>query len=453
ELDGKWTAAGFESLGFSARPTFAIYGLGLQPLVARLEVKDHKAVQATIERIAAKAGKTLPPIETRDGRNYWKIVKPDGTTAAVIGFADNQVIAAVGTAADIDAKLGVILGTEKPAQTMADGVLVKELMTRHGMGPHLIGFGDTRRIAALGAQAAGAKLSPACSSEVERLGAKVPRVVIGYAELSGARTTGGMVFELAPDVASELRALKVEIPGLGAALSDQPAMAFAAGIDLARGQQLALSVAGTLKRLGETCEIAELAHGAGEAQDSLSRPLPAPAGQILGVVVAVREVELAAGGQGGPMPTKLEAVAAIASPDAKALFAKLQELVPPLKSFAIPVDGKLHDIGGVQLPLPFPVSAGVGDKAIVIASGDKRAAVGDKLLAARAVGKAPLFAMSYDATKLIELEMKAMGMSDAQLDQLGGGAFKTMRNLLGRVGGTFDVTDAGLAMWGSVEIK
>ena len=43
-------------------------------------------------------------------------------------------------------------------------------------------------------------------------------------------------------------------------------------------------------------------------------------------------------------PRKLEGVAAIASPDAHALFDKLLALAPMLGQLGITADGKLHDL-------------------------------------------------------------------------------------------------------------
>jgi hypothetical protein len=280
----------------------------------------------------------------------------------------------------------------------------------------------------------------------------VPRLVFSYTELSATRSAGGMVVELAPEVAADLRALRVEIPGLGAALSGQPAIAFSLGLDLARAQKVAAAAAERVKQLGIACGLVPLASGAGSFQDAVASPLPEPIGRIAGGVVSVRDIALSRE-RANPMPTKLEGVAVIASPDARALFAKLGQLQPQLA--AIEPDGKLHDLAGV-LPLPFGVSAGVAGRAIVIAAGDKRAAAGDQQLAARAVGRAPLFAVAYDYGKLMELQgklqMAAAGESADDLAQLTA-VYEAMRNVFGRAVATLDVTPAGVRMWGSLEIK
>jgi hypothetical protein len=62
ELGGKWTAESLQNLGFSATPRFAIYGLGMFP-VLRVEIRDEQKLLATILRVAGKFGVALPPPE------------------------------------------------------------------------------------------------------------------------------------------------------------------------------------------------------------------------------------------------------------------------------------------------------------------------------------------------------------------------------------------------------
>jgi len=449
ELDGKCNQAGLESLGFSSEPRFAIYGLGLQPVVARLAVKDHAVVQATIERIAAKAGATLPAMATRDGRSYWKVDIAAGSI--VIALADNQLITAVGTAPEVEAKLGLILGSDKPAQSMADGRLVKELMARHGLGGQMIGFADTRTIAGKALEAAGAAPSAACTAELDRLSAKVPRVVFGYGELSASRASGALVVELAPDVVTDLKALRVELPGLAATLSGQPIMTMGVGIDLARGQQVGVAVAEHLKQLGTACANGPLADAADQASRALSRPLPEPAGRISGGVVAIKDIKFATGAQQA-IPESVEAVMMIASPDARALFKQAVELAAEIGTLGIVADGALHDLT-IPLPVPFPIAAGVGDKAIVVTAGTQQKPLAVQLLAARGGSKAPLFAMTYDFSKVVDLELHTLGPALAAGNPAMPAVLRSMGQLLGRVSGTFDVTDHGVAVWSTVEIK
>jgi hypothetical protein len=416
-----------------------------------MAVKDGKLVQAAIERVAAKAGKQLPPPLVKDGRSYWQHADGDGTSF-VVSIAGDQLIFALGKAEDVEAKLGLILGIDKPARNMADGALVKQLMARHGFGGQLLGFADTRQIAGKAIEAAGTTPSPACTGELDRVSAKLPRLVLGYSELSGSKAAGGMVVEMAPDLVAEMRALKTEIPGLGAALSSHPIFAFAAGIDLARAQQLGIAAAGNLRQLGTACGLGPLVDGAGRVAQGLSHPLPDPIGRISGGAIVLDDVTFSAGGRRGPMPEKIEGVLLIASPDARALFNKTAEMDPQVKSLGVAADGKLHDIH-IPLPMPVQLSAGVGERAIVVTAGGQARGTGDKLIAARAGGKAPLFAATYDFGKVMDLAARASTMNPDASDPAVLAFVGSMKDVLGRVSSTIDVTDQGLAIWSTIELK
>lgn len=446
ELDGKWSRAGIESLGLSAEPRFAIYGLGLQPVVARIAIKDHRVLQATIERVAAKAGEALPAMETRDGRGYWKIVKDEASF--VIALADHELIAAAGKPADVDARLGLILGVDKPAQSMADGAEVKQLMARHGFGGQAIAFADTRRITSKALDIAGVTPSPACKGAIDRLTAVMPRVVFGYGELSASKVSGGLVFELAPEAVAALRAIKAEFPGLSQALAGRPMFAAVVGADVAKAQQLGGAAAGGIQQFGAACELGTLVDGAERVARGLSQPLPAPFAAIVGAAMVVDQLTFAAGTQ---RPENVEGVVLVASRDAHALFDQAGALAPPVKSFGITADGKLHDVSAEGLP--FAVAAGVGERLIVLTTGAQRRASAEKLLAAKTGVQAPLFALIYRVDKLVDLALRSGEMTQnpeaAELTAF----MQQMPNLFTGLSVTIDVTDHGLAYWSTAELK
>jgi hypothetical protein len=453
EMAGKWSAAGFESLGFSAQPRFAVYGLGLQPAVLRMAIKDGKTVRATIERIAAKSGEPLPPASTRGGRSYWQDTGRDGT-GVVISIGDRELIAAIGKPKDLEAKLDLILGLQKPARNMADGALVKQLMAGHGFGGQMIGFADTRQLAAKAIEAVGglsSPASPACTGELDRLSAKLPRVVFGYSELSGSRIAGSLVVEMAPDLVAAMRALKTEVPGLGAAMAGHPIMAFAAGFDLTRAQELGIAAAANLRQLGTACGVGSLVNGVAQVARRLSQPLPDLATRISGAAVIVDDMVIRAGDHSGT-PEKIDGVLLVASPDARALFGKAIELEPMVKTLGIQVDGKLHEL---RMPIPiFRVpSVGISDRVIVVTAGDKQRGAGEKLIAARAGDKAPLFTATYDFPKLMDFSAQSGDLDREIQDPDVQVLMASMKDMLGRFSGTLDVTDRGLAMWSSFDFK
>lgn len=449
EMGGQWSEAGLESLGLSAQPRFAMYGLGLQPLVVRLAIKDGKTVRAAFERIAAKAGEPLPPARTRGGRSYWQQPGGDGTSV-VVSIGDHELIAAVGKARDVEARLDLILGLQKPARNMADGALVKQLMASHGFGGQMIGFADTRQLAARAIEAAGATAGPACTGEIDRVSAKLPRLVVGYTELSGSRIAGSLVVEMAPDLVAEMRALKTDVPGLGAAMSGHPILAFAAGVDLVRAQKLGIAAVASLRQLGTACGLGSLVNGAAQIARRLSRPLPELATRISGGAIVLDEIVVRPGGS--DMPEKIEGVLLVASPDARALFGKTVEIEPEVKSFGIEVDGKLHDL---RMPVPIftAPAVGVSDRVIVVTAGHKQRGAGDKLIAARAGDQAPLFAASYDFRKLMDFTAQTGDLDREARDPQFRAIMASLKDVLGSFSTTLDVTDRGLALWSSFELK
>jgi hypothetical protein len=453
ELDGKWTVKGLESLGLSARPRFAIYGHGVAPVVLRIEVKDARAVLAAVERIAARAGAKLPALETRHGREFWRIELP-GETGAIVALADNQLVAAFGPRHAIAAVLPQIVGAEKPSRNMADGKQLKDLIARHRLGPQLIGYVDAKRLAkdllALAERAAPAE----CTAEIDRLAAQVPRLVFSYTEISDKRHAGGVILELAPALAEQLKALRTAVPGLAAALADAPAFAMGGGLDLARARTAGKAMANVMRDLGDACEARTLVRAARELRDAMTEPLPGPFAKLTGAAVAVDSIDF---GQGKPrrgyddgpsLPRDVDGFAMFSTSDGKASFEAFADELPPIHELGVKADGKLHAIELTKFGLPFDVHGGVGQEVLAVSVGSRGKRRAEKALAQTGGGKAPFFAGTFDMTKLLELQRRFDSSSDLTRD-----LDDAMAELFGRTTLTIDATDAGLAIWYSTEIK
>lgn len=450
ELEGKWNAKGLESLGFNASPRFAFYGLGVMPIVFRIEVRDDKVVRATVERIAQRAQLPLPPVQTQDSRSFWRVQSGSGDMVAIISLADNQLVLAAGRAADVDRDIALIIGSVKPPSNMAGGKALAEIMVKHGFGPHMIGFLDTRKTMTQAMAYAKHPVTPACTTEVERLGARVPRAVMGYSLLTTSVSSGGAVLELAPDLVTQLEGMRTEVPGLSEAVAGKPMFAFGVGIQLDGARLLALDAMTALRRLGETCDLGKLVEGTADASDTLARPLPAFLASATGMVMALHEITF---GTSSPIPEKVEGYAAITSTDAKALFGQIQTLQPQLGKLGIQPDGRFHPVAG--LPIPFPVHAGVGDRSIVVSVGARGKTLGEAVIGARATGKAPFLSMSYDYGQFFELQsrMSQLAGGTDPLQQVQQNLNDGLAKLFGRAAVTVDAQRHGLAFWGTIEMK
>jgi len=446
EMGGQWTAQGLEKLGFKPTARFAFYGLGLQPIVFRFEVDSDK-LRSSIDRITQRAQLTLPPRPTHQGREHWRFTKRD--TDLVVAIADDQLVIAFGKSADVEASLGLILGTDKPPASMADGKVLADIAAKHGFGPQLIGFLDLTRVAHAALASSGAPASEACTVAIGRVAARAPRTVFGYSPLSGDVWSGGLVVELAPDLIAELKNLEVELPGLDETITDRALMAMGMALDLERGRKLLLQATTSLRDAAAACELPEAVEKLTELEARVSTPLPDAATNVSGFGFALEQLSFS----GGPMPDKVEAVGFVAAKDGKALFDDISKLVP-IGQLGVAADGKLHQLAG--LPIPIPVHAGVGDRALVVAAGGGSSLkLAEKVLAARPSGTAPLLVVSYDYAWFIELQAQINQMSgvDDPLVQAQQQLSASVAKLFGRVSGSLDVTDQGLAFWSSMQVK
>ena len=450
ELDGKWNEKGLESLGFSARPRFAVYGHGAAPVVARIELSDDKAVLATLERVARRAGVTLPPLENRHGREFWRIELPD-ETGAIVALVDKQLVAAIGPRHAIADALPLIVGAEKPSRSMADGKVLKELIAKHRLGAQMVGFLDTKRFVADMIALSERKPTADCKAEIDRLAERVPRFVMG-GEITGKRATGIAVLELGAALTAELKAMRASVPGFGAAFADEPLLAMGGGIDLSRAQTAGKALASAMSDLGDACQVSELLRGGNKLRRALSEPIPGPIAKLTGGAIVVDEIDFGdspsrSRRRAAPIPEKLDAFGMVTAADPKAVFEAILAETGMPRALSIVADGQLHEVPLLG-QLPFDVRAGIGDQAIVVTAGDRGKKRGDKALGYGGGGPAPFFAMAVDYGKLLELAAR-FGDSDPMQRELN----EAMAQIFGRTTMTIDATDHGLAWWYSMELK
>jgi len=441
ELDGKWDEKGLESLGFSSQPRFAVFGLGLAPVVARIELKDDKVVLETIQRVAQRGGATLPEQKTLGDRKYWRFDERD--LSIIVALNDNQLIAGFGPSARVDATLSQILGVDKPKDSMADGKVLAEAMTRHGFGPYIVGFADTAKLAAAAAAYRGHDLPAECSAAVDKVAKQAPGVAMGYTEISSKRATGGIVLELSNALRDELKALQTDVPGLAEAMADEPMMAFGGGIDMVKAQKLGQRAAMALHDVGEACHSHTLLGFSEDMSLAMSQPLPEPLAQITGGVIALQSLKMSSSG----MPDSVDAYGMITAQSGKKLYDSLVAAIPTMGQLGIKADGSLHK-AEMPIPLPFEFFTGVGDHAIVIASGEKGKRLAEKALTAQPSGKVPLFVASYDYGQLMALQKKLGSMFGSPTDPA-----DAMGEVFGRASFSCDVNDHGLMLWGNLEMK
>jgi len=230
------------------------------------------------------------------------------------------------------------------------------------------------------------------------------------------------------------------------------------GVDVDRAIDIAKKVVDVMKTVGDTCHAEDMATDSRRFARKLDTPLPGFVSHIRGGVISLHDIEFGTkkGRRGKSIPEKLEGFASVASTDGKELYDALLKEQPMLDRLGLKSDGSLHAIGDGMLPLDFDIFGGVGDRSLVIAAGSKGKAMGNKVLDAKGSGvKAPLFAATYDYGRFLKLQQQLSSTRgfDDDLDNAQAKFSDKVSQLFGRMTATVDVTDKGLTMWGSLEIK
>jgi hypothetical protein len=437
EVGPVWSAARLEALGLSASARFAIYGAG-KSIILRVEVRDQNVMLATLRRIATSWGKPFPPPQTRAGISFWRV---DDKVAMVVAFVDNQLVAALGTPTQIDSELDVLLGIRKPPHSLADGTTLTRVMAKHHLGPYLVGIVDTKRMIDL--LVSTTKPLPAdCVAQLGIASRLAPRIVFGHTPAGPRQFSGGIIVELSADAASELRDLHAAVPGLTTLMRDNPLFAFGGGLDLAAARKLTRRSAAAIGALATACDATPLR----SAEDLLDRAVanwvPAPFDALTGFAFSVHELAMKPGQK---VPERLQSIGLVSSTDAPALFHTLVMALPMIGSLGIDLDGAIHEFGrGLT---PFGLFAGVSEHMIIVATGDKDGVLAERVITEKADVDVPLFTMSYDYGRLVELtQMLGLPSKHEALE-------REFAKMFGRSTLTLDVGDDGLVLWSTIGLN
>ena len=433
EFPSGFSGARLEELGFTARPHLAIYGLGLAPVVARIELRDAATALATIERVARNAGLELPPPAVRDGRRYWRVKQ------AVIAIADNQLVFAAGPEPEMTTALPHVLGLAKPPRSLAQTSLLRDAIARHHLGPHLIGIVDTQAVIALAMHDQHA--SPECTRAIAGLGALAPRALFGMDAGDAKRWSARFVVELAPELARDLKTLRVPVAGLAGELAARRLATAGGGIHLGRLAELAGAYAQRVDQAGDTCGWSALHDTAAALASLRAKPLPPTAAGLATLYTIAPPVQ-------GKLPERIDMFAVAWMPGVQALAAALG-----YGDLGVAADGRLHPVSTQTLriaPLPYAFAVALASDVGAIAVGDKAPALAERVLAAPPGPPMPLFSASFDYGRWLELKARwdasSKDAAERRLDA-------AMAAMYGRGDYMIDVTDEGLVAEFSHELR
>jgi hypothetical protein len=406
-LKGKsYTQAATEA-GIDADGLFAIYGMGLSP-VLRGQLKDADKFHAYVDRLEKAYGHPFKK-STLDKITYRHVALRQSKLELIIAVHDEQFVAALLPTGAKKPDLRLLLGLDHPKHSAKAKGKLDALADSNGYGPYSIGYLDTTRLPALIAGGKDPMLKPlmaifghghadkgfdpakelpaSCQSDLARIAARVPLVSFGYTNLKAKEKTQQLDVKLAPDIVKAFKDVGAAVPGLGQAPASDALGDIALALLIPKIRDFWLAHAEAIENKPFTCpalkSVNKLAVQAGAYLPKLSLP---PIGELRGLRVVVDQLKGNASGQSRHVRGRV----LIASHNPTGLLNTAKAMIPGLSQLKVADDGKAvalprQSTGSVKLDEPAWIA--MNDKALAIGVGKgEQAPLGDMLAASSGQG-------------------------------------------------------------------
>lgn len=439
---------GLREAGIGREATGALYGVGLLPVI-RLNQIDGEKLDAQISRLEEKAGHKLE-VSSIEGGGYRYLEGDEGRLVVAV-FADQLVITFVPQNFG-DEQVKQLLGLTLPETTIADSGALDALATEYGFTANFAGFIDVEAIAstfidtptglnadllALGGHDA-SELSDICKAEIRTMAGAMPRVVMGYTEVSTNRLDTSVVIELRDDLASGLATLQSAVPGLG--VDRGGLMSFGFGIDVAAAREFLEARVEAMEAAPFECEhFADLQNAVDGARKGLQQPLPPMAYDFKGFVAVINEIEGLDVKTQTP-PTSIDGNFMLAMDNAPALITMGAMFSPELAALDLQPDGVPVALDLMQLQaLGITAHAALTESAIGIAIGEASESDLESMLSASVPDEAPFMSFSMDAGRYYTFIGEAISASPQSGDNEASPEMKAaMQEAMVAVGDLYD---------------
>jgi hypothetical protein len=410
ELRGKDMNNWGRELGFDPNGRFVIYGLSIWP-VLRVATSNDARLRQVIANIIAKSGAPATQ-HTLQGRIYWQF--GDAEFTAVVSVGDGEVVAALLPAPALPQYLPIVLGLQRPSRSLNEDNKLAALVARYRFLPTMVGYVDAKIGADILAQRAPttnteldrplrAKIGPvsdACRADLDRIVAIAPRVVFGYRRLDAKGMQGTFILEMPPAITAVLQRLRVSVPDLEPGIGERAMMRFGIGARLDELLPLLKQLTAHIHSRPFQCSwFSELNAASEKLEQLLARPLPPPLLGFRGVSVVLEDMT--------KNPTNPRGHAVLVGDHASDLLAVVLKLLPGMAGTTVPPDGRPVQLPLVNLGVPASVvgyAATRIDRAS-IALGPNAAAGVVSAMKLPLPQHSPLFSLSFDMKRMVELEL------------------------------------------------
>ena len=365
-----------------------------------------------------------------------------------------------------------VLGLTLPENSIASSGTLGAVSKQYGYENYMVGLVDLEQIAATfidpqtGINAELLKLmdydatdlGEVCVAEIRAMSGIMPRVVMGYTDLTVDRIVSKAVFELREDMATAVSGLTAAVPGLGDAQAGL--MTFGMSTDLLALRQFYSDRLDALEASPFACEeFAELQAGVESGREMLNQPIPPIVYGFKGFLASIDSVEgmdLAA----QQPPTSVDMRMLIAIDNAEGLLAMGAMFSPELAALNLESNGE-----PVRVNLPMAdalaqiIHVAMSDDALAISVGeDMQEGLGD-LLDGNIADQPPFVYAEMDAGAYYELIGNSMTSDIGDLGDMPevqdaiAAMNKASQALMDRISFAINFTDNGIEMDSELTLK
>lgn len=461
ELSAVDSVEDMKKLGMSTRPNAAIYGLGWFP-VMRFTLSDAERFEGVLSRMETKAGLQVQ-MRSLGEQTYRQYNLGDEARAALVITADEAIIGLAPTSM-FDETVAYMVGTKKPARSMADVDVMQDIQAKYGYKPYAVGYVDIAGIAstAMGAAAPDEltkkmleatkhqppEMTEVCRREYTSIFEKMPRAVFGYTELSSKLMEMEFVLETEGDFASQLAATAAPMPLYGTEQVENSFGAVGMGVDMQKLLGFVTAQADKITRDPFQCEDFQMVNQYAQQARAMSQMVPPFLLSIKGAIGVLRDFEY---DRQQFQPGEIEGLLLIDTTAPMTLFAQLKQFYAPLQNVSLQPNGvpaalgPIKDAPWAKVPhvamnentIGASVGVGVQDDMAVMLEKD---AAGDEA--------SPLFLFAVDYGRMLEEVSAGMrmmagpGAPQAGINDM----FDTLQRMFGPMIIELDASENGLIM-------
>ena len=400
----KW----WQSVGFAPGGRFALYGLSLWP-VARLEVANSDTVNKTVQRYLTLAQLQVQPTRQKEW-TLWQLTF--GPATVIVAISPKEAVIAALPSQLAARALPWLTGEQKAERSLADDRALPQMMAQHEFLPYMVGYADLQSVMTiLSGRATGVSRElgeslnlpelAGCAADVDRLAALIPRLAFGYTKLDEKAFSGGLVVELPPHAVTELRRVATSSPGVTWPVAGNPLFAMEVSADVGDAIGLLGDIGKAIEARPFSCGALQELNAFGATLRKLAtEPLPPIVTGLRGVSLVVEDATASPVTFAGHLTAVGEQLETVQT---------WLMMIPGFGDLKLATDGTPASLPVGNLGMTWAKSAHLavrGDRMTVAVGGDSARKAAEQLKAPASTN-APLFGMSFDASKMAKLSAEA----------------------------------------------